>query len=57
MKGGRDEKEDVNEDNLKGQCLEIFRLNFFHQSAPSGPIRGTLAEFHILTYFRGVMVL
>ncbi len=30
---------------------------FFHKSAPSGPIKGTLAEFHILTYFRGVMVL
>ncbi len=37
---------------LKGQCHEIFYIQFFHQSAPSGPIRGTLVEFHILTYFR-----
>jgi hypothetical protein len=27
---------------LKGQCHEIFYTQFFHQSAPSGPIRGVL---------------
>ncbi len=35
---------------LKGQYHEIFSTRFFlHQSAPSGPIRGTLGAFRILT--------
>ena len=37
---------------LKGQSNEIFFLRFFHQSAPSGPIRDVL---HISTFLTWTM--
>jgi len=37
---------------LKGQCHEIFECRFFHQIAPPGPIRGTLARFQSTEIFK-----
>ena len=38
--------------NLQGVCHEIFDLQFFHDSNPSGPMTKTLKNFRIHFLFR-----
>ncbi len=41
---------------LRDSTTRFFRLIFIYHSTPSGPSRGTLAGFRILTNFCGLVI-
>ena len=43
------------EEKSTPQASKIFECWFFHQIAPSGPLRGTLGRFQFLPKIHGVI--